>query len=295
MNHYGPLRPLVVFAREVREAALRRARTLWRQRNIESARGAWIASSVECRGPGRILVGEGAKVARGVVLVAEENATVEIGPHARIGEATILWAEKGQQLIIGSRVEIREHVRIFSVAGVTIGEGSAVYYNTLISPREAEAAGSLTIGEHVEIGPYSILDLCSDIWIGDHVHSGPFCAVYTHNHEHSPGSLTWELPIKRSPVRISRGAWIGHGSVLLSGVEVGEGAVIAAGAVVTRSVPDNTVAGGVPARPIGDTASALRDGDSSRPSGDGRDARTETRTTLQDLEQMADRPPTYVE
>jgi acetyltransferase-like isoleucine patch superfamily enzyme len=275
MNHYGALRPLAVFAEEVRKAGVQRARILWHQRNIEAARGARIASSVECRGSGRIVVREGARVRRDVVLVAEDNATVEIGPHADIGEGTLLWAREGQQLMIGSRVEIRERVRVYSVAGVTIGEGTAVYYNTLVSPREAEATGSLTIGEYVEIGPHNILDLCSDIWIGDHVHSGPFCAVYTHNHVHYPGSLTWELPIKRSPVRISCGAWIGHGSVLLSGVEVGEGAVIAAGAVVTRSVPDNTVAGGVPARPIGDSPSALGDRESSRPSGARNDARTE--------------------
>ncbi|MCJ7651750.1 MAG: acyltransferase, partial [Candidatus Lokiarchaeota archaeon] len=51
-----------------------------------------------------------------------------------------------------------------------------------------------------------------------------------------------------SPVRIKKGAWLGLHSIVLGGVTIGEGSVIAAGAVVTKDVPDFALAGGVPAK-----------------------------------------------
>jgi len=53
-----------------------------------------------------------------------------------------------------------------------------------------------------------------------------------------------------APVHIGRDVWIGANAVILPGVTIGDGAVIAAGAVVTKDVPENTVAGGVPAKVI---------------------------------------------
>ena len=53
-----------------------------------------------------------------------------------------------------------------------------------------------------------------------------------------------------APIHIGRDVWIGANAVILPGITIGDGAVIAAGAVVTKDVPENTVAGGVPARVI---------------------------------------------
>jgi acetyltransferase-like isoleucine patch superfamily enzyme len=55
----------------------------------------------------------------------------------------------------------------------------------------------------------------------------------------------------RGPIRVGNDVWIGHGAILLSGIEVGDGAVIAAGAVVTKDVPPYSIAAGVPARVVG--------------------------------------------
>lgn len=53
-----------------------------------------------------------------------------------------------------------------------------------------------------------------------------------------------------APIRVERGAWIGAHATILAGVTIGENAVVAAGAVVTKDVPANSIAAGVPARVI---------------------------------------------
>ena len=56
--------------------------------------------------------------------------------------------------------------------------------------------------------------------------------------------------LHHAPVRIGKGVWIGARATLLACITIGDNAVVAAGAVVTKDVPDDTVVGGVPAKPI---------------------------------------------
>ena len=67
------------------------------------------------------------------------------------------------------------------------------------------------------------------------------------------GVIPGQLEGTVAPVRFCRGCYIGAGALILPGVTIGEGAVVAAGAVVTRDVPPHQVVGGVPARFIKDT------------------------------------------
>lgn len=66
--------------------------------------------------------------------------------------------------------------------------------------------------------------------------------------------------VRRSPVTIGPGAWLGVNAVVLPGVTVGRGAVVGAGAVVTRDVPDFAIVAGVPARVIGDVRNRPKTG-----------------------------------
>lgn len=83
------------------------------------------------------------------------------------------------------------------------------------------------------------------ITLEDGVFIGPEAKVITENHPEEP-ALRHTLSVK--PVNIRRNAWIGAGAVILPGVTVGENAIVAAGAVVTKDVPDNTIVAGVPAK-----------------------------------------------
>ena len=83
------------------------------------------------------------------------------------------------------------------------------------------------------------------ITLEDGVFVGPGAKILTEHHPEEP-SLRHTLLVK--PVIVRRNAWIGAGAMILPGVTVGENSIVAAGAVVTKDVPDNTVVAGVPAK-----------------------------------------------
>ena len=88
------------------------------------------------------------------------------------------------------------------------------------------------------------------ITIEDDVFIGPHCVLATEYHPEDPAS---RHSLLTKPIVVKRNAWLGAGVTILAGVTVGENAVVAAGAVVTKDVPANTIVGGVPAmviRPI---------------------------------------------
>ena len=71
------------------------------------------------------------------------------------------------------------------------------------------------------------------------------CSIATNNHDFYDRAV-----LTCKPVHIKRNAWIGIGSTILPGVTIGENAIVAAGAVVAKDVPDNAMVGGVPAKII---------------------------------------------
>jgi acetyltransferase-like isoleucine patch superfamily enzyme len=90
--------------------------------------------------------------------------------------------------------------------------------------------------------------------IGDDVMIGPNVSIITSGHPLEPALRRAFVTAK--PIVIERNVWIAAGVTIIGGVTIGENAVVAAGSVVTRDVPPNTLAGGNPARvirSIGDT------------------------------------------
>ena len=94
----------------------------------------------------------------------------------------------------------------------------------------------------------TILDI-APVTIGDYVMIGPNTLITTVNHPLSPRKRRGHIG-QAKPVSIGRDVWIGGNCTILPGVTIGNNVVIAAGAVVTKDVPDNCVVGGVPAKMI---------------------------------------------
>jgi acetyltransferase-like isoleucine patch superfamily enzyme len=105
----------------------------------------------------------------------------------------------------------------------------------------------LRIGRSSFINARCHFDVTSPIEIGDRVALGQEVMIITGTHDTSDPACR-SGAIVAAPVRVGPGAWLGARCVILPGVTIGEGAVVAAGAVVTQDVPPHTIAGGVPAK-----------------------------------------------
>ena len=94
----------------------------------------------------------------------------------------------------------------------------------------------------------TILDI-REVWIGDNVMIGPNTLITTVNHPLTPMGRRKHLGIAK-PVRIGNNVWIGGNVTILPGITIGNNVVVAAGAVVTKDIPDNSLVGGIPAKLI---------------------------------------------
>jgi maltose O-acetyltransferase len=90
---------------------------------------------------------------------------------------------------------------------------------------------------------------CAPITIGDDVKIGPAVQIYTAQHPLDPAERRTGLEMA-APVTIGNNVWIGGGAILCPGVRIGDDAVVGAGSVVTRDVPNSAVAAGNPCRVI---------------------------------------------
>jgi acetyltransferase-like isoleucine patch superfamily enzyme len=148
----------------------------------------------------------------------------------------------GEELQIAPSISLK-HAETFEIGnGVVISEGCFVH---------GRFDGRFVLGDKVWIGPQSFLD-ARDLVIEDYVGWGPGAKVLGSEHTGLPINepiITTDLQI--APVCVERGADIGTNAVLLPGVTIGRGAIVGAGAVVTRDVPPFAKVAGQPARIIG--------------------------------------------
>ena len=110
---------------------------------------------------------------------------------------------------------------------------------------------TLLLEDGVAIGPYNIINAFDDCTIRRNSMLGPYVNINCADHGMALGEPMRFQPGTYAPVVIEEDCWIGSHSVILKGVTVGAGAVVAAGAVVTRDVPSLAIVAGVPARVIG--------------------------------------------
>lgn len=132
---------------------------------------------------------------------------------------------------------------IYKLGGITIGKGSTIH----MGARFYNPTG-ISIGEGSILGENIVLDGRNKLIIGNHVDIASDVMIYTSQHDiHDPLFLAFS-----KKTIIENYAFIGPRVIILPGVTVGKGAVIAAGAVVTKNVPNLTIVGGIPAMKIGE-------------------------------------------
>lgn len=114
----------------------------------------------------------------------------------------------------------------------------------LFPPFYADCGKNIHIGKHVFINMGCKFQDQGGIYIGDGALIGHNVVLATLNHAKSPKDRGTMIP---APIHIGKHVWIGSNSTILPGVTIGDGAIVAAGAVVSKDVPENAIVGGVPA------------------------------------------------
>ncbi len=129
------------------------------------------------------------------------------------------------------------------LAGHKVGE-----HFRLAPPFYTDCGRNIRIGDRVFINQNCTFYALAEITIGDDVLIGPNVSLISSGHPVAPSQRRAALVGK--PITVGNGVWIAAGATVIGGVTIGENSVVAAGSVVTRDVPANTLVGGNPARVI---------------------------------------------
>ena len=170
-------------------------------------------------------------------------AYVDSGEGARLRRVLLRAVCK----TFGNGIRIGLGVLVLHPHTFEIGDAVFIGAQTYLQGRHD---GQCVIGPHTWIGPQSYFD-CRSLTLEEYVGWGPGAKVLGSEHTGEPIDkpiIQTDLVIK--PVRVKKWADIGVNAVLLPGVTVGEGAIVGAGAVVTKDVPDWAIVAGVPAKRI---------------------------------------------
>lgn len=141
-------------------------------------------------------------------------------------------------------------VWLLRLAGARVGRDTVIF-DVRFANLYHYGFTKLTIGKRCFLGDEVMLDVRGGITLEDEVTLSNRVSVVSHiNVGYPDHPLQQVYPMKESPVIIKRGAYLGAGAIILPGVNIGEEAVVGAGAVVTKDVPKRTVVAGVPARVV---------------------------------------------
>jgi acetyltransferase-like isoleucine patch superfamily enzyme len=169
-----------------------------------------------------------------------KGVTIKYGKYLEVGKDFIVedYAEinclSKQKIIIGDRVSIGK----FAIIRPSNGYGG-------------EIGDGLKIGNNSNIGPYSYIGCSGYIEIGNNVMMSPRVSIYAENHVFDSIADTIQSQgVRKQFVIIEDDCWIAANSIILAGVTIGKGSVVAAGSVVTKNIPPYSVVAGIPAEII---------------------------------------------
>jgi len=155
------------------------------------------------------------------------------------------WLKGHGGVTLGCKCKIHADASVDATRSPGVRMGDGVILNRYAYVQGGE--GGVTLGNHVEINNHAIVNGTGGVTIGNDVLIGPGAKLISYQHRFAAGSIIRKQPVRPGPIRIGNDVWIGAGAIVLAGVSIGDGAVVAAGAVVHRDVAPNAVVTGVPA------------------------------------------------
>lgn len=194
------------------------------------------------------------RIATGLALLGappplQRDVLATLNPRGWIDPRATLW---GPRIQLGLNVYIDKGVQVSQAADggpVKVGDRVRLFEDTHII---VGAGGGLSIGanSHIQRG-CQIESYKAPIQIGSGVWIAARCALLSFDHGISPDQHYADQELtSKGPIIIENNVWLGYRVIVLSGVRIGEGAVIGAGSIVTKDVPAGAIAVGVPARVV---------------------------------------------
>ena len=166
---------------------------------------------------------------RQIYLLNKKN--IKFGNNVNIGNNSRLSALGKGNLLIGDNVNI------------------GAFSQVIISTSFNNIGEFIKIGNNVGIGEYAYIGGGGGTTIGNDTIIGQYLSVHPENHNYADKSkLIREQGVSRKGIRIGNDCWIGAKVTILDGVNLGDKCVVAAGSIVTKSFPNNSLIGGIPAR-----------------------------------------------
>lgn len=170
-----------------------------------------------------------------------EDVTIVFPENVKLGENVLIMS--GARLICAGMPPYLK-----PVGNISIGADSIIREGAILQ----SYGGNITLGKSCTVNPYCLIQGNGGVEIGDNTLIASHVCMYSANHRFNNKNR----PIRaqgetRLGIRVGADVWIGGGAIILDGVTIGNGSVIAAGAVVNRDVPSGVVVAGVPGRSIG--------------------------------------------
>lgn len=140
-----------------------------------------------------------------------------------------------------------------SQEGIILGDNVTLDRYTMlrISGTLRKLGNGIRIGNNTGVGAYSYIGAGGGVVIGNFVNIGQRVNFHAENHEFQNAHLLIaEQGVTANGISVEDDCWIGSGSIILDGVTIGKGAVVAAGSVVTHDVPQYAIVAGIPAKVI---------------------------------------------
>ena len=177
-------------------------------------------------------------------------------PWYLIKRAYITARKRNQFKQFGKGSLLAPGTKLYTPKYVSVGDNSSIMSHCIIETCTIdENKPNLEIGHNVSIGEYSHITCANKITIGDGVLTGRFVLITDNSHGNNTKEVAEIAPLAREinsngPVCIGANVWIGDKVTILPNVTIGKGCIIAANAVVTKDIPEYSVAAGVPAKVI---------------------------------------------